>query len=178
MRSWLVVFLEVTFCLVMFGMDKILIGCVWFCFIQTKQNHTKTHPDQRDLLDRTERNTTNQDLIPTVEPLCYGFVGMPLTVRSCFIIDPNKIVKLIITYPASTGELRRLHSWQDFVCSWPKIVWILLPHRFLRLCCVGRNFHEILRVIDSLQLTAYKKVKNWNRCQPLLPFEFAGMRWL
>ena len=42
------------------------------------------------------------------------------TVRSLFIIDPDKKVKLMITYPASTG----------------------------------RNFQEILRVIDSLQLTA------------------------
>ena len=39
--------------------------------------------------------------------------------RSVFIIDPNKKVRLTITYPASTG----------------------------------RNFNEILRVIDSLQLT-------------------------
>lgn len=47
-----------------------------------------------------------------------------LTVRSLFIIDPNKKVRLIITYPASTG----------------------------------RNFNEILRVIDSLQLTDSHKV--------------------
>ncbi len=54
-----------------------------------------------------------------------------LTVRSVFIVGPDKKVKLILTYPASTG----------------------------------RNFYELLRVIDSLQLTAYHKVAtpaNWN----------------
>jgi len=57
-----------------------------------------------------------------------------LTVRSVFIIGPDKKIKLMITYPASTG----------------------------------RNFHEILRVIDSLQLTAYKKLAtpvNWEKGQ-------------
>lgn len=52
------------------------------------------------------------------------------TVRSVFIISPDKKVKLTLTYPPSTG----------------------------------RNFEELLRVIDSLQLTAYKKVAtpaNW-----------------
>ncbi|MHA7055620.1 peroxiredoxin [Aquimarina sp. M1] len=55
-----------------------------------------------------------------------------LTVRSVFVIAPDKTIKLTITYPASTG----------------------------------RNFDEILRVIDSLQLTAYHKVAtpaNWNQ---------------
>ena len=52
------------------------------------------------------------------------------TVRSVFVIGPDKKVKLSITYPQSTG----------------------------------RNFDEILRVIDSLQLTAKHKVStpvNW-----------------
>ena len=53
-----------------------------------------------------------------------------MTVRSVFVIGPDKKVKLTLTYPASTG----------------------------------RNFDEILRVIDSLQLTAHYKVAtpaNW-----------------
>lgn len=52
------------------------------------------------------------------------------TVRSVFIVAPDKTIKLMLTYPASTG----------------------------------RNFYELLRVIDSLQLTAYHKVAtpaNW-----------------
>ncbi|MBC7880623.1 MAG: peroxiredoxin [Anaerolineae bacterium] len=53
-----------------------------------------------------------------------------LTVRSVFVIDPNKKLRLSLTYPASTG----------------------------------RNFDELLRVIDSLQLTEYYSVAtpaNW-----------------
>jgi alkyl hydroperoxide reductase subunit AhpC len=53
-----------------------------------------------------------------------------VTVRSVFVIDPNKKVRLILTYPPSAG----------------------------------RNFDEILRAIDSLQLTDNEKVStpvNW-----------------
>lgn len=66
----------------------------------------------------------------------YGFVhpnaSDKFTVRSVVIIDPDKKVKLLITYPASTG----------------------------------RNFDELLRVIDSLQLTANYGVAtpaNWKQ---------------
>ena len=59
------------------------------------------------------------------------------TVRSVFIVDPNKKVRLILTYPAS----------------------------------MGRNFTEILRAIDSLQLTDKYKVAtpvNWKDGQDVI----------
>jgi len=59
------------------------------------------------------------------------------TVRSLFIIGPDKKLKLYITYPASTG----------------------------------RNFFEILRVIDSLQLTAHYSVAtpaNWQEGEDVI----------
>ena len=59
------------------------------------------------------------------------------TVRSLFIIGPDKKIKLTLTYPASTG----------------------------------RNFNEVLRVIDSLQLTANHSVStpaDWNRGEDVI----------
>jgi len=59
------------------------------------------------------------------------------TVRSVFVIDPNKKIRLQLTYPASTG----------------------------------RNFDEILRVIDSLQLTDKYKVAtpvNWKQGEDVI----------
>jgi thioredoxin-dependent peroxiredoxin len=59
------------------------------------------------------------------------------TVRSVFVIDPNKKIRLTLTYPASTG----------------------------------RNFNELLRVIDSLQLTEYHSVAtpaNWEDGQDVV----------
>jgi alkyl hydroperoxide reductase subunit AhpC len=64
------------------------------------------------------------------DPTNIDKAGMPLTVRSVFILDPKNSIRLMITYPASTG----------------------------------RNFNEILRVVDSLQLSDKSKVctpVNW-----------------
>lgn len=64
-------------------------------------------------------------------------VDSSVTVRSVFVIDPQKKIRLILTYPASAG----------------------------------RNFDEILRVIDSLQLTDREKVAtpvNWRRGEPVI----------
>ncbi|MFT4024547.1 MAG: peroxiredoxin [Flavihumibacter sp.] len=58
--------------------------------------------------------------VATLYDMIHPNASEKATVRSLFIIGPDKKVKLIITYPASTG----------------------------------RNFFEVLRVIDSLQLTA------------------------
>ncbi len=63
--------------------------------------------------------------------------SLTATVRSLFIIGPDKAVKLMITYPASTG----------------------------------RNFFEVLRVIDSLQLTAKYSVAtpaNWQNGEDVI----------
>ena len=70
--------------------------------------------------------------VSTLYDMIHPNANNTLTVRSVFIIDPNKKVRTILTYPASTG----------------------------------RNFNEILRVIDSLQLTDNYSVAtpaNWEQ---------------
>jgi len=68
--------------------------------------------------------------VSTLYDMIHPNASATATVRSLFIIDPKKVIRLIITYPASAG----------------------------------RNFDEVLRVIDSLQLTEYHSVAtpgNW-----------------
>ena len=78
-------------------------------------------------INETQNCTVDFPIIADEERTVANLYGMihpnaseTFTVRSLFIIGPDKKIKLTITYPASTG----------------------------------RNFHEVLRVIDSLQLTA------------------------
>jgi alkyl hydroperoxide reductase subunit AhpC len=92
----------------------------WINDINETQNTTVDYP----ILADGDRKVA--DLYGMIHPNSLN----NLTVRSVFIIDPNKKLRLSITYPASTG----------------------------------RNFDEILRVIDSLQLTDYHQVAtpaNW-----------------
>ena len=70
--------------------------------------------------------------VATLYDMIQGDAAATATVRSVFIIDPKGVVRLTLTYPASTG----------------------------------RNFDEILRVIDSLQLTDGYRVAtpvNWKQ---------------
>lgn len=75
--------------------------------------------------------------VATLFDMIHPNASATATVRSLFIIGPDKAVKLFITYPASTG----------------------------------RNFFEVLRVIDSLQLTANHSVAtpaNWNHGEDVI----------
>ena len=88
-------------------------------------------------INETQNTTVNYPLIADPDRKVADLYGMihpnaddTMTVRSVFIIGPDKKIKLMITYPASTG----------------------------------RNFDEIIRVLDSLQLTANYQVAtpvNW-----------------
>jgi thioredoxin-dependent peroxiredoxin len=88
-------------------------------------------------IEETQGTAPNFPMIADADRKIANLYGMihpnandTLTVRSAFIIGPDKKIKLSINYPASTG----------------------------------RNFDEILRVIDSLQLTAKHQVAtpvNW-----------------
>ncbi len=98
----------------------------------------KDHEGWSKDIEETQGTALNFPLIADADRSVSTLYGMihpnadnTFTVRSVFIIGPDKKVKLTLTYPASAG----------------------------------RNFNEILRVIDSLQLTANHKVAtpgNWN----------------
>jgi len=92
----------------------------WIPDINETQNCTVDYPILAD----------EDKSVSTLYDMFHPEANDKFTVRSVFIIDPNKKIRAMITYPASTG----------------------------------RNFDEILRVIDSLQLTDGYKVAtpvNW-----------------
>lgn len=92
----------------------------WIKDINETQNTTVEYPI---LADADRKVATLYDMI-------HPNASTTATVRSVFVIDPAKKVRLILTYPASTG----------------------------------RNFNEILRALDSLQLTDSHSVAtpvNW-----------------
>ncbi|WP_437724915.1 peroxiredoxin [Sorangium sp. So ce861] len=88
-------------------------------------------------IEETQRTKLNYPILADVDRKVSSLYGMihpqandTLTVRSVFVLDPNKKIRATFTYPASTG----------------------------------RNFDEILRLIDSLQLTDSHSVAtpaNW-----------------
>jgi len=95
--------------------------------VDSAADHQRWIPD----IEETQKATMNFPIlgdsdrkIAKLYDMIHPEANDTLTVRSVFIIDPNKKIRAIITYPASTG----------------------------------RNFGEILRVIDSLQLTDNYKV--------------------
>jgi alkyl hydroperoxide reductase subunit AhpC len=103
-------------------------------------SHTKWIGD----INETQNTAVNFPLIADPDFKISNLYGMvhpnvtdKFTVRSVFVIGPDKKVKLMITYPASTG----------------------------------RNFDEIIRVIDSLQLTAKYSVAtpaNWKHGEDVI----------
>ncbi|MEO8567811.1 MAG: peroxiredoxin [Ginsengibacter sp.] len=89
------------------------------------------HMGWRKDIDETQNVTVDFPIIADEDKTVANLYGMlhpnasaTATVRSLFVIGPDKTIKLMIVYPASTG----------------------------------RNFNEVIRVIDSLQLTANHSV--------------------
>ncbi len=102
------------------SVDPVDSHAKWSQDIKETQGHAPNYP----LIADPERKVA--DLYDMIHPNALD----TLTVRSVFVIGPDKKIKLMLTYPASTG----------------------------------RNFDELLRVIDSLQLTSKHMVAtpvNW-----------------
>jgi alkyl hydroperoxide reductase subunit AhpC len=87
--------------------------------------------------DHDRKIATLYDMLDYQDETNRDSKGLPLTVRTVFVIDPKKTIRLTLTYPASSG----------------------------------RNFDEIVRVIDSLQLTDKHKVAtpvNWKKGEDIV----------
>jgi alkyl hydroperoxide reductase subunit AhpC len=107
-------------------------------------HHVDAHERWGQEIAETQGHTVNFPMVADSDKKVANLYGMihpdsdpTVTVRAVYVIDPQKKVRLILTYPPSAG----------------------------------RNFAEILRAIDSLQLTDGRKVStpvNWEKGQPVI----------
>lgn len=101
------------------------------------------HRWEKDI-EETQKQAVNFPVLADADRKVSKLYGMvhpdcdpTITVRAVYVIDPKKKIRLILTYPPSTG----------------------------------RNFQEILRAVDSLQLTDKEKVAtpvNWTVGEPVI----------
>lgn len=106
----------------------------WINDINETQNANVTFPI---IADADRKIATLYGMLDYQDSTNVDAKGLPLTVRSVFIIDPSNVIRLTLTYPA----------------------------------VVGRNFDEILRVLDSLQLGEKHRIAtpaNWKVGQDVI----------
>jgi alkyl hydroperoxide reductase subunit AhpC len=112
------------------SVDPVTSHSKWAADIQETQGHAVTYPM---IGDPELKIAKLYDMLPADagETSEGRTAANNATVRTVFVVGPDKKVKLMLVYPMSTG----------------------------------RNFNEVLRVLDSMQLTASHKVAtpvNWN----------------
>ncbi|KAG6837552.1 hypothetical protein H0H93_007733 [Arthromyces matolae] len=93
--------------------------------------------DQSQIADPDRKVSTLYDMLDAQDATNRDSKGLPFTIRTVFVIDPKKVIRLTISYPASTG----------------------------------RNFDEIIRVIDSLQIGDKHRVTtpvNWKKGEDVI----------
>ena len=110
-----------------FSVDDVKAHNLWEKDIEETQGQALNFP----MLADTDKKVAN------LYGMIHAATDPNVTVRAVYVIDPNKKIRLSLTYPPSAG----------------------------------RNFSEILRAIDSLQLTDNQKVStpvNWQPGQPVI----------
>ena len=118
------------------SIDSVEDHNAWLSDIEETQGHAVNYP----LIGDTDLEVAK--LYDMIHPNASGAAKSRTaadnaTIRSVFVVGPDKLIKLIITYPMSTG----------------------------------RNFDEVLRVLDSIQLTARHKVAtpvNWRQGEDVI----------
>jgi alkyl hydroperoxide reductase subunit AhpC len=109
------------------SVDDVEAHEAWGVDIKDTQGHALNFPMIAD----------NDKKVANLYGMIHAATDPTVTVRAVYVVDPNKKIRLILTYPPSAG----------------------------------RNFAEILRSIDSLQLTDNEKVStpvNWEPGQPVI----------